>query len=285
MHVPVRARRGGVTETGYVGSGYLEPYLTNTGLKRSPARTAADPGRDDGVPDDVLLQAYVPILPKHIWTKYTQDQIGNDTADGLLRQRARRRRRRGDRSVRRRGMGARASSSASPATRTTGGRRGVPDEIIFQQFADRDTMVQALKAGEIDYVRGTRADQFDALDATRTSRRSEGFSNGYTYLSFNTRGNTDGYHGSTSALADQKFRDALGYAIDRQELVDKVLKGHGVRGHDARAAVSRQVARRARPIRGRSTSPRRTGASTPRATPGTPTATGWTRRARRSSFV
>ena len=59
---------------------------------------------------------------------------------------------------------------------------------------------------------------------------AEGYSNGYTYLSFNTRATRPGYHGSTSALEDQAFRDALGFAIDRQALVDRVLNGHGVPG-------------------------------------------------------
>ena len=110
------------------------------------------------------------------------------------------------------------------------GPRGVPDEIIFQTFADSDTMVQALKRGEVDYVRGIKADQFDALANEPKVKTVEGFSNGYTYLSFNTKGNTDGYSGSTSALADVAFRDALGFAIDRQKLVDAILKGHGVPG-------------------------------------------------------
>ena len=66
--------------------------------------------------------------------------------------------------------------------------------------------------------------------------------------SFNTYG-TDRHERlrrpSTSALRDPAFRDALGYAIDKDALVDRVLSGHGVVGHDPRPAVPRQVARRA----------------------------------------
>src|SRR6185503_16592176 len=106
------------------------------------------------------------------------------------------------------------------------GKPGVPKEIIFQQFASEETMVTALKNGELDYVRGTGADRFDALATEPNIARSEGYANGFTYLSFNTGGTKEGYKGSTSALEDQKFRDALGYAIDRNELVAKVLNGH-----------------------------------------------------------
>ena len=110
------------------------------------------------------------------------------------------------------------------------GEPGVPDEVIFEQFSGPETMVQALRNGELDYVRGTGADLFDALATEENVRVSEGYSNGYTYLSFNTRATQEGYGGSTSALEDQAFRDALGYAIDRQALVDGVLNGHGVAG-------------------------------------------------------
>ena len=91
-------------------------------------------------------------------------------------------------------------------------------------------MVQALKSGEIDYVRGVGADQFDALANEPDIKAVEGFANGYTYISFNTRGNQEGYNGSTSALADIAFRDALGYAIDKDRLVEATLNGHGVVG-------------------------------------------------------
>ena len=108
-------------------------------------------------------------------------------------------------------------------------------------------MVQALRRGEVDYVRGVGADQFDALGSEPNIKPVEGFANGYTYLSFNTKGNTEGYGGSTSALIDPKFRDALGYAIDNAKLVDATLAGHGVPGDHECAALSRELPRRSRP--------------------------------------
>jgi peptide/nickel transport system substrate-binding protein len=91
-------------------------------------------------------------------------------------------------------------------------------------------MVEALRRGELDYVRGTGADLFDALATEPNIRVSEGYANGFTMLSMNTRATQDGYNGSTSALEDVAFRDALGFAIDRDTLVDRVLNGHGVVG-------------------------------------------------------
>ena len=103
------------------------------------------------------------------------------------------------------------------ATPTTGARRARREEVIFQTVrGDGHDGPGAPKTGELDYVRGIGADQFDALAKEPNIRVSEGYANGYTYISFNTRGNTKGYSGSTSALADPAFRDALGYAIDKR---------------------------------------------------------------------
>ena len=36
-------------------------------------------------PNTLILQAYVPILPKHIWSKYTLAQIGDPEAAGFFK--------------------------------------------------------------------------------------------------------------------------------------------------------------------------------------------------------
>ncbi len=91
-------------------------------------------------------------------------------------------------------------------------------------------MVQALKTGELDYVRHILPDQFNALKSDPNIKTVAGVANGYSELSFNTGGIKKGYGGSTSALSDPAFRDALGYAIDHQKLVDSTLGGYGTVG-------------------------------------------------------
>ena len=59
-----------------------------------------------------------------------------------------------------------------------------------------------------------------------------GKANGWTQLAFNTYGTGTGKTikdggPSTTALLDPKFRDALGYAVDKKVLVDRVLGGFG----------------------------------------------------------
>lgn len=211
---------------GYVGSGYLEPYLTNAGLEAVECEDPTTLVVTTSFPTTLLTQAYVPILPKHVWSKYTMRQIGVAKADGFFVN---------EPPVV--GTGPYVAVEWEPGqfirmarNERYWGKAGVPDELIFQTFAGSDTMVQALRSGEIDYMAGVGADQFDALVGQPDIATVEGFSNGYTYLSFNTKGNSEGYNGSTSALSDPKFRDALGYALDLNRLVEATLAGHGVPG-------------------------------------------------------
>jgi peptide/nickel transport system substrate-binding protein len=214
-----------VEEEVSLGSDYLPPYLTNAGLA-----TVACDGQNfiatTEFPTTLLTQAYVPILPKHIWGDLSLGELGDETNDNFFMN---------EPPVV--GSGPYVATDWQPGefirmerNPNYWGTPGVADALIYEQFESTDTMVQALRSGEIDYVRGVGPDQFDALATQPDIRVAEGYSNGYTYLSFNTRGNTGGYNGSTSALADQAFRDALGFAIDRQALVDRVLSGHGVAG-------------------------------------------------------
>ena len=214
------------SEAGGLGSYYLEPYLTNAGLAAVECTDELTLVVTTEFPTTLLTQAYVPILPKHVWDGYTLDQIGNSEADGFFKN---------EPPVV--GTGPYQAVEWEPGNfirfarnASYWGPQGGPDEIVLQNFESADTMVQALKTGEVDYIRGVGADQFDSLVNEPNIAVVEGFSNGYEYLSFNTRGNDEGYGGSTSALKDVAFRDALGYAIDHDRLVDATLAGHGVPG-------------------------------------------------------
>ncbi len=106
--------------------------------------------------------------------------------------------------------------------------------MIITTFASSDTMVQALKNGEIDFVRGIQPDQFTALQGEPDIVTVEGASNGYSELAFNcysrNGGVIEGGGASTKALQDPAFRSALDWAVDQDELVEKVLAGYGEPG-------------------------------------------------------
>lgn len=214
------------SDTGYLGQGYLDGYITNAGVTEV---TAPDPETlvvTTEFANTLLLQAYVPILPKHVWEEHSMEEIGNfEDAEPFQNQPP----------IVGTGPYVAVEWQAGDFIRFARnenywGEQGAADEVILQHFGSQDTMVQALRTGEIDYVRGILADQFDALANEPDIATVEGISNGYTELSINTGGNAEGYGGSTSALADVAFRDALGYAIDRELLVERVLAGYGEPG-------------------------------------------------------
>ena len=213
------------SDRGYVGFGYLEPYLQNTGLESVECQDEYTLIAKTEHPTTLLTQAYVPILPAHIWSQYSMDEIGRKNDPNFFAN---------EPPVVGSGPYVATSWERGSFIRMERnpnywGPQGVPDALLFQTFAATDTMAAALQSGELDYVGGLSPDLFDSLGGGNI-QTAEGYSNGYTYLSFNTRATQPGYGGSTSALEDQAFRDALGFALDRQELVDRVLNGHGVPG-------------------------------------------------------
>jgi peptide/nickel transport system substrate-binding protein len=210
-----------------IGLGYLDPELSDAGVTAVSCPDAETMVVTTDDPSDRVLQTYIPILPKHIWGKYTYKTMGDQTfqppADGT---------------------GLVGTGPYLVAEWKTGqyvrfirnksywGNQAAEDQIIFTFYKTNDTMVQALKSGEIDYARTISADQFAALTGQPHIVTVAGKSNGWTELGFNTYGTGTGKTikgggPSTKALLDPAFRDALGYAIDKQTLLDRVIGGHG----------------------------------------------------------
>jgi peptide/nickel transport system substrate-binding protein len=210
-----------------LGFGYLEPYLTNAGIVSVEATDETTLVVETEFENTLLTQAYVPILPEHIWSEYTLEEIANaEGADPFLNEPPV------------------VGTGPYQAVEWESGnfirfarnpndwreQQGAPEEVIIQHFGDTDTMVQALRTGAIDYVRDVGADQFTALQSESGIVTVEGVSNGYSELAFNTRATHEDYNGRSAALEDPAFRDALGYAIDTQRLVDASLSGYGTPG-------------------------------------------------------
>lgn len=212
----------------YLGAGYLEGYLTNAGIVSASAPDPSTLVVETEFANTLLLQAYVPILPKHVWEPYTLDEIGSaEGSTPFLNEPP---------VV---GTGPYQATEWQPGDHITftrnpnyWGESGAADQVIVQTFQAMDTAVQALKTGEIDYVRGIQPDQFTALQSEPNITVVEGISNGFSQIAFNTydRGPIPGGGASTTALQDPAFRDALAWAIDTQKLVDVTLGGFGEPG-------------------------------------------------------
>jgi peptide/nickel transport system substrate-binding protein len=207
----------------YVGSGYLDPGITDSGVTKIECPDANTFIAYTTDPSDRIFQVYVPILPKHIWGKFNYKTIADQKFDGPL-------------------VG---TGPYTLAEWKTGqfvrfvrnpnfwGKQGFEDEVVIRFFPETgDTMVQALKNRELDYVHNVNSDQFKQLQGDPAYTAVAGKANGWTQLAFNQYGSTNGKTikgggPSTKALLDPKFRDALGYATDKPTLVERVLGGFG----------------------------------------------------------
>ena len=206
-----------------LGSGYLDGYLPAAGVTSVTAPDAETLVITTEFPSTLILYVYAPILPKHVWEGVPVDDIASGAYTNPPPV---------------------VGTGPYQAIETTEGSftrfvknpnwRGDPlgpDEVVITTFASSDTMVQALRNGEIDYARGIQPDQFNALAGEPNIVTAEGAANTYTELAFNcysrNGGVIEGGGASTKALQDPAFRDALGYAIDKEELVAKTLAGFG----------------------------------------------------------
>jgi peptide/nickel transport system substrate-binding protein len=209
-----------------LGLGYLDPYLTGAGVTAVTAPDAATVVITLKAPYPRILQAYVPILPAHIWAKVSQAAAGTTFTN--------------------------APTASAPVVGSGPyqavewkvgqyirfvrnanywGPTGAADEVIIEIFKSSDTMVQALKSGQIDYAYGPTADEFNSLKGVPKIVTVAGTGNGFEELGFNCYNKPiAGGGASTRALQDPAFRDALGYAIDKPTLVAKVVKGYGTPG-------------------------------------------------------
>jgi peptide/nickel transport system substrate-binding protein len=205
-----------------IGIGYLDQNLSDAGVTKVECPDPETMIAYTTDQSDRIYQIYLPIIPKHVWGKYDYKTIADQGFDAPL-------------------VG---TGPYTLAEWKTGqymrfvrnpnywGQQGFEDEVVIQIFSSSDTMVQALKTGDLDYLRGANADQFKQLQSEPNVTTVEGASNGWTQLAFNTYGTGTGKtikNGgpSTKALLDPAFRDALGYAVDKQLLVDRILGGFG----------------------------------------------------------
>ncbi|WP_168929537.1 ABC transporter substrate-binding protein [Nocardioides sp. GY 10113] len=108
------------------------------------------------------------------------------------------------------------------------------DGVVFRVYKSEDPLVQALKKGEVDFADGISALQVRALEGVDGITAQDGDSPGFDEIAFNV-GSVDLDSGEpigdgNPALLDPAFRHALGYAIDNDQLIEKVYQGAGLPG-------------------------------------------------------
>ena len=108
------------------------------------------------------------------------------------------------------------------------GKRPAVDEIIFEMYQNADTMVADLRAGTIDAAWGIPTGQFSAL---KTAPGIETVA--YNYLNWeylNCNCNASPASKGNPVLRDQRFRNALNYALDREKIDAIAFDGYAQPG-------------------------------------------------------
>jgi len=96
--------------------------------------------------------------------------------------------------------------------------------MIFNFFPTVDSIAQGLKSGDLDYGLGLAAAQWADLPKDPAIVVGESRTENRVFLAFNTLSGKGA--GSTKALQDPAFRDAIGYAIDQKAIVERAMRGH-----------------------------------------------------------
>ena len=106
-------------------------------------------------------------------------------------------------------------------------------KVIVQYFTNSDAAVAALRSGQLSEIDSLTSTEYKALQGNKHIGLYPQTSNGWTGIELNPGARTrSGKHfgNGNPALADPRVREAIALAINRPELVKKILDGLGVVG-------------------------------------------------------
>lgn len=94
------------------------------------------------------------------------------------------------------------------------------EQIIIKFYQDEQVMLAALEKGDIDYMGSIPPDDIERVKAEHADRLEfvEVPANGYTYI---------GLKQTHPIFSDVRVRKALMYGLNRQAIVDEILRGYG----------------------------------------------------------
>ncbi|PMD04079.1 ABC transporter substrate-binding protein, partial [Brevibacterium paucivorans] len=103
------------------------------------------------------------------------------------------------------------------------------DTIQYTYYTNSDAMVQALRAGDVDFVTGLSPEQMKALENADNIETNVGESRRFTALGVNPGFETpegEAYGTGNEALKDVKVRQALRLGIDMKTLREQVMQDY-----------------------------------------------------------
>ncbi|HTG47935.1 MAG TPA: peptide ABC transporter substrate-binding protein [Actinomycetota bacterium] len=103
------------------------------------------------------------------------------------------------------------------------------DEIQFRVYTNQESMIQALKNGEIDFADGIKSSLLASVQGTPNVTTQQVVSDWWLNFAFNFGGQGPQAH-PLPALHDLTVRKAIEMAIDKQAIVEKVYNGTATPG-------------------------------------------------------
>lgn len=102
------------------------------------------------------------------------------------------------------------------------------DEVVFILYANKDTMVQSLKIGELDVALNINPNQVEPLKQEENINVISADALGFTELSFNCW--TDPASKGNKLILDKRVRQSFEWAMDKQQLLEVAYAGQGSPG-------------------------------------------------------
>ena len=170
-------------------------------------------------PKPDMIRHYVPIVPEHVWSKISPEDAakGFQNLPTIV------------------GSGPftcvewkKSSYVKMIANPNWRGPKPKIDEIYFMYFTNADTMVQDLKAGNIDGATNLVANQMAQFENEPDITAEAIAVDAFNELGFNCYDSDDSKAHPT--MRDPKFRQALNWAVDLQKGVDLVWLGYSPPG-------------------------------------------------------
>ncbi len=177
-------------------------------------------------PNAVLPYIPIPIVPEHIWSEFDDKQVRafKNTPPDFV------------------GSGpfrvVEADSTLSTVTMEKNpdywGDVPIIDKVIMRNYKTEDAAVQALKKGEVDFAEDIGGLAIESLEGEPNITTHVGNTTSYDEIAFNA-GSVDLDTGEplgdpNPAVLDPKFRYALGFAIDREVMAERIYEGLAVPG-------------------------------------------------------
>jgi peptide/nickel transport system substrate-binding protein len=105
------------------------------------------------------------------------------------------------------------------------GERPAADKIVYVLYGNEDVMAQALKSGDIDIITEVPPTIWDGLTNVENIKTVSLPSFSFHHIGINVSDKPDSP--GNPLLLDKSIRQALSYAVDRNQLVQVALAGHG----------------------------------------------------------